>query len=93
MRWGGQEEGAKLSNASLGYRRRAEGRRPTGADAEPRDGGTGRAASRETERAILLHFGLSCWILLNWDHKLYMILSPSQNKCSFWLSNFVPQIV
>ena len=28
MRWGGQEEGAKLSNASLGYRRRAEGREP-----------------------------------------------------------------
>ena len=62
-------------------------------NAKPGDGGTGQVASRETERAVLLYFGFSCWALLNWDHKLYMIFPPSQNKCSFFLLNFVPQKV
>jgi len=45
-------------NAGLGDRRRAEGRRRTREDTEPGDRGSRRAASRETERAILLHVGL-----------------------------------
>ena len=45
-------------NAGLGDRWRAEGRRRTTEDTEPGDRGSRRAASRETERAILLHVGL-----------------------------------
>ena len=94
-RWGGREEGAELSDASLGTGRgpRAESRGSEAHWGRREAMGRGRAASKEIERAILLHFGLSCWALLNWDHKLYMILSPSQNKCNFLLSNVVPQVV
>ena len=52
MRWGGQEEGAKLSNASLGYRRRAEGREPRagGALERTRSRGTGAWGKPQAER-------------------------------------------
>ena len=78
-------------NAGLGDRRRAEGRRRTREDIKPGDRGSRRAASRENREsnsfACWAFFARLCWIE---TFKLYMILSPSQNKCSFWLSNFVP---
>ena len=78
-------------NAGLGDRRRAEGQRRTREDTEP--GGQGLEASckqrdRESNSfACWAFFARLCWIE---TFKLYMILSLSQNKCSFWLSNFVP---
>jgi len=52
-------EGAELPNAGFRDKRRAESRGPEAHWSGRGAGGSGRATSRETERAILLYFGLS----------------------------------
>ena len=68
---------------------KAEGRRRTGANAEPGgDVGSGRAMSRDGENDSFA-FGASLLGFIELGP--YIILSPCQNKYSFLHPNFVPQ--
>ena len=55
-RWGGREEGAELSNAGLGDRQRAEGRRRTRVDAEPGARGVPQAERQREQFFCILGF-------------------------------------
>jgi hypothetical protein len=64
-RWGGREEGAELSNAGLGYRRKAEGQEPRagGALEQTRCRGTGAWGEPQVERQREQFFAFWAFLL------------------------------